>query len=164
MKKGLMLFLGVYCASVVAAPLSPELAEAQIRDVVETFRVSIIEKDKDSFSSLFYSEDIPFIAVFSEEMLKRKRKEKPDYPHAVDFGKFRPPVAMISDTDDLEEKIWNVKVNTDGYLASVHFDYSDHVDGKKRAWGTESWSMIKVDKQWKITSVSFTVTEVESNE
>ncbi|MBO1254996.1 hypothetical protein J3L16_04750 [Alteromonas sp. 5E99-2] len=92
-------------------------------------------------------------------MLELKRKEKPNYPHAVDFGKFRAPVAMISDSENLEEKIWNVEVATDGYLASVHFDYSDHVNGKKRAWGTESWNLIKVNKEWKITSVAFTVTE-----
>ncbi|GEA06833.1 hypothetical protein KUL42_15940 [Alteromonas sp. KUL42] len=135
-------------------------SETQIREVVEKFRVSIINKDKAVFESLFYSESIPFIAVFSEEMLKAKREERADYPATVDFGKFGPPSKMLLGNDALEEKIWNVNVQTDGYLASVHFDYSDHENGKMRAKGTESWSMVKHGEDWKITSISFTVTQV----
>ena len=60
-------------------------------------------KDKAVFESLFYSESIPFIAVFSEEMLKAKRKERADYPATVDFGKFGPPSKMLLGDDALEE-------------------------------------------------------------
>lgn len=137
-------------------------SETQIRDVIEQFRISIIKNDKDTFSSLFFSDEVPFIAVFSDEMLASKRIERPNYPAAVDFGKLGPPANLISESDEQEEKMWNIKVQTDGHLASVHFDYSDHDNGKKKAWGTESWSMVKVDTDWKITSVSFTVTEVKS--
>ena len=143
------------------AEASPLDSEAEIREVIELFRVSIIDKDKATFSSLFFSEDIPFIAVFSEEMLAKKRLENPKYPAAVDFGQFGSPVKMLDGNDAEEEKVWNIKIQADGYLASVHFDYSDYVNGEQRAYGTESWSMIKVDDKWKITSVLFTVTEVD---
>jgi hypothetical protein len=163
MKKGLACLILSISSSAFAELSSLEKSEAQIRDVVESFRVSILNKDKEIFSSLFYSEDIPFVAVFSDEMLKQVRMEKPNYPATVNFGKFGSPVdRMISNEQNLEEKISNVKVQTDGYLGSVHFDYTDHVDGNRRAWGTESWSMVKVDKSWKITSVTFTVTEEKS--
>ena len=132
----------------------------QIQEVVEAFKVSIIKKDKKTFKSLFYSNDIPFIAVFSDEMVERKRKDNPNFPRSVNFGQFGSPIEdMIEDDVEQEEKIWNVKIDTDGYLGSVHFDYSDHVDGYKRAWGTESWDLIKEDSGWKIVSVTFTVTE-----
>lgn len=137
------------------------IAETQIKQVVEQFKSSIINKDKATFGTLFYSEDIPFIAVFSDEMRTRKRVENPNYPAAVNFGKFGSVLKMISDDEEQEEKIWNLKVQTDGYLGTVHFDYSDHLDGKMRAWGTESWSLVKVEESWKITSISFTVTEVD---
>ncbi|MBC3765559.1 hypothetical protein [Neptunicella marina] len=160
MKKGHALFA-------VSALLTSQFAMAnvvdsgaEIRELVETFRISIINKDKAVFSSLFFSDNIPFVAVFSDEMLSQKRQQKPNYPAVVDFGKFGPPVKMLSDDAEQEEKMWNIKVQTDGYLASVHFDYSDHENGKKKAFGTESWSLVKVDTEWKITSVSFTVTEV----
>ncbi|MCW8091861.1 hypothetical protein [Alteromonas sp. ASW11-130] len=144
----------------MATPMST--SEAQIRELVEKFRVSIINKDKEAFSSLFFDEDVPFIAVFSKEMLDKKRAHKPNYPSVVDFGKFGPPVTMLEGEEPQEEKMWNIKVQTDGYLGSVHFDYSDHESGIKKAWGTESWSLVKVGADWKITSVSFTVTEIEN--
>lgn len=128
--------------------------------VIEKFRVSILNKDKETFSSLFYSDDIPWIAVFSDEMLEAKRKEKPDYPRSVNFGKFGPPVRMISEDGAQEEIIKNIKIETDGYLGSVHFDYIDVRDGIKKAHGTEAWDLVNDQSGWKIVSVKYTVTEI----
>jgi hypothetical protein len=132
----------------------------EIRAVVESFRVSIINKDKATFLSLFYKENIPWIVVFSDEMVAQRRLKKPSFPRSVDFSKFDGGVnKMISDTAEQEEKIWNLKIETDGYLGSVHFDYSDHHNGYKRAWGTEAWDLVRNDDGWKIISVIYTVTE-----
>lgn len=130
-----------------------------IAAIVETFRISLINKDKETFKSLFYSNDIPWIAVFSDEMVNAKRTKKPDYPRTANFGKFGAPEKMISDTEQQEEKMWNIKIDTDGYLGTVHFNYSDHINGYKRAWGTEAWDLVKEDAGWKIVSVKFVVTE-----
>lgn len=141
---------------------SVEDAEADIRGIVEQFRVSIINQDTEVFSSLFLNEDIPFVAVFSKEMLAKKRIDKPDYPAIIDFSDFGSPVKMLSGDETQEEKMSNIKVHTDGYLASVHFDYKDYEGGQQRSYGTELWSLIKVGGDWKITSVTFSVTELES--
>jgi hypothetical protein len=134
----------------------------EIKTVVETFRLSIINKDKEKFKSLFYSESIPWIAVFSDEMVDVKRKVKPDYPRTVNLGKFGPPVEMIADDEEQEEKMWNIKIETDGYLGTVHFHYSDHRDGIKKAFGTEAWDLVRDESSWKIVSVKYTVTEIPS--
>ncbi len=133
----------------------------EIKAVVETFRLAIINKDKTIFKSLFYSDKIPWIAVFSDEMVAEQRKTKPDFPRSVDFGQFGPPEKMISDKEKQEEKMSDIKIQTDGYLASVHFNYSDHRNGVKKAFGTEAWDLVKQDDGWKIVSVKYTVTEVE---
>lgn len=93
----------------------------------------------------------------------QKRKVKPDIPRTVDFGKYGPPVKMISDTDKQEEKMWNIKIETDGYLGSVHFNYSDHRNGIKKAFGTEAWDLIREESGWKIVSVKYTVTEIPAS-
>jgi hypothetical protein len=134
--------------------------EQDIKDVIETFRVSIINKDKETFKTLFYNESTPWIAVFSDEMVDAKRKIKADFPNTVNFGRFGSPVGMISDDDKQEEKIWDIKIDTDGYLASVHFNYSDHRNDIKKAFGTEAWDLVKDGESWKIVSVKYTVTEV----
>ena len=41
------------------------------------------------------------------------------------------PVKMLPGDDDEEEKIWDIKIETDDYLVIVHFNYSDYVNGKR---------------------------------
>jgi hypothetical protein len=146
-----------------AARGNNQVYEKEINTVIETFRLSIINKDRETFKSLFYSENIPWIAVFSDEMVDIKRKVKPNYPRTVDFGKFGPPVKMISDKEKQEEKIWNIQIETDGYLGTVHFNYSDHRNGMKKAFGTEAWDLVRDESSWKIVSVKYTVTEFSTD-
>lgn len=80
--------------------------------------------------------------------------------HTVEFGKFGPPVTMISNTDDQEEKTWNIDVESDGYLGSVHFNHSDHENGVQNAGGTQAWDPVEEESGWKTVSVKYTVTEV----
>ena len=159
--KNLITFIALLSLSSIAlADKTTSEHKDEIRSVVEKFRLSIINKDKETFSSLFYSDDIPWIAVFSDEMLKAKRKVKPDYPRTVNFGKFGPPVRMISENETQEEKISNIKIETDGYLGSVHFDYEDIRNDIKKAFGTEAWDLVNDQSGWKIVSVKYTVTEI----
>ena len=132
-----------------------------LKKVIEVFKSALIEKDYSKLNSIFYSENVPFIVVFSDEMLAQKRKERPKYPSSIDFSKFGSSVKkLISAKEHREEKIWNVKININGKLASIHFDYSDHINHKKRSFGKESWSLVKEEENWKIVSVTYTVTEV----
>lgn len=134
--------------------------EQDIQNVIETFRLAIINKDKETFKTLFYSESTPWIAVFSDEMVDSKRKANANFPNTVNFGKFGSPANMISDDEKQEEKMWDIKIESDGYLASVHFNYSDHRNDIKKAYGTEAWDLVKDGEIWKIVSVKYTVTEV----
>ncbi len=152
-------FIAMILSSSSVANDNVDVYKKEIETVIETFRLAIINKDKETFKSLFYSESIPWIAVFSDEMVNAKRKVKPDFPRTVNFGRFGPPVKMISDRDKQEEKMWNIKIESDGYLGSVHFNYSDHRNGIKKAFGTEAWDLIKDESGWKIVSVMYTVTE-----
>jgi hypothetical protein len=159
LKRILVALTYIFLCSTSVANDNDELHKTEIKAVIETFRLAIINKDKESFKSLFYSESIPWIAVFSDEMVNARRKVKPDFPRSVDFGKFGPPVKMISEKEEQEEKIWDIKVESDGYLGTAHFNYSDHRNGIKKAFGTEAWDLIKEDSGWKIVSVKYTVTE-----
>jgi len=55
----------LFCNASVASD-SSDIDKTRIKGVVETFRLAIIKKDKETFKSLFYSESIPWIAVFSD--------------------------------------------------------------------------------------------------
>ncbi|NQZ08871.1 MAG: hypothetical protein HRT35_17075 [Algicola sp.] len=133
--------LALSCSTI--ARENTQVYKNEIRAVVESFRLAIINKDKATFKLLFYSDKIPWIPVFSDEMVAEQRKTKADFPRSVDFGQFGPPENMISDKEKQEEKMSDIKIETDGYLASVHFKYSDHRNGVKKAFGTEAWDYLQ---------------------
>ncbi len=56
-----------------------------------------------------------------------------------------------------QESFYNVQIIEDGAVASVAFDYSFWLNGEKNNWGKEFWHMIKVNENWKIVSVVFSM-------
>ncbi|MFT5520823.1 MAG: hypothetical protein ACI9IA_001420 [Enterobacterales bacterium] len=143
-------------SSVIARGVNP-IYKDELKEFVETFRLSIINQDAETYKSLFYSKSPPWIVVFSDEMVKLRRSEKPNFPRSVDFSKMGSP--FDREMKEREEKIWNIKIETDGYLGYVHFNYSDHEKGLKKAWGTQAWVLVREDAGWKIVSMTYVVTE-----
>lgn len=72
----LMVFIVLGFGGSAIARESIQVYKDEIKTIVKTFRLSIIKKDKETFKSLFYSESIPWIVVFSDEMVNAKKKGK----------------------------------------------------------------------------------------
>lgn len=116
--------------------------------MVESFRTSLIKKDKEAFLQLFLKEDITWTGVTTDasiEMLYASRP-KPEMPRQF--------IEMIANEPmPAEETFSNVRIETDGEIAQVWFDYS-FLDGSYRSnWGKESWQLVRTEKGWKIAAV-----------
>ena len=145
---------------------APQLARAedpahsrqQIEAVVDTFRTALIKKDKEAFLRLFVKEDIVWIGVTTDasvEMLyanrPRPEMKRPPKLFPGTLGGFIDAVAK--DPTPVEEIFSNVRIETDGEVAQVWFDYI-FMEGSYRAnWGKESWQLVRLDAGWKIASV-----------
>lgn len=154
----------IACLLSVSAP-SPASAQGdartrEIEAVVESFRTAIVDKDRGRFSRLFLREDIVWQSVIGDANLQRLRESKPD------TSKLRidPKSTWVSFIDGivaspkrLEEKFSDVRITTDGDIASVYFDYSFNADGKETNHGHESWGLVRTDEGWKIVSVVWSV-------
>ncbi|MEH6435531.1 hypothetical protein [Massilia sp. DD77] len=130
----------------------------QIEQIVETFRKAIIDKDKDSFMKLFLREDITWSAVFTDASVDRF------HARSKAAGRPRPPKLFSSnprsfiediakDPKRLEETFSNVRIDTDGEIAHVWFDYAFMEDKYKQNWGKEGWQLLRTDAGWKIAAV-----------
>jgi len=60
---------------------------------------------------------------------------------------------IASDKATIDEIISNVRIDSDGEVAQVWFDYSNLRDGYKENWGRESWQMVRTEDGWKIAAV-----------
>jgi hypothetical protein len=130
----------------------------EIERVIETFRTSLINKDKDAFMKLFLKEDITWSGVTTDasiEMLYANRP-KPEMTRPKKFFTSSPRkfIEMVAgDPAPAEETFSNVRIDTDGEVAQVWFDYTFMEGSYRSNWGKESWHLVRTESGWKIASV-----------
>jgi ketosteroid isomerase-like protein len=130
----------------------------QIESVIESFRTAIIKKDKDAFLKLFLKDDITWTGVTTDaslEMLYANRP-KPEMQRPRKFfngnpGQFIDFIAK--NPAKLEETFSNVRIESDGEVAQVWFDYTFMAGNRKENWGKESWQLVRTESGWKIAAV-----------
>ena len=142
-------------------PASAQVADngkQQIEGVVEAFRTAIIDKDKDKFMQLFLREETTWITSVTErsrDLTMARNPDKPLRPPKTDVPgnprKFIETIAARSSRD--EETFKNIRIDTDGEVAQVWFDYVFNSDGYASNWGKEAWQLVRTDAGWKIVSV-----------
>ena len=136
---------------------------AAIEQVVEAFRTSIIRKDKPTYMGLFFSdkpEQIGWQFVSEDTRLAHIRKGKPDAIKArrIPANNFVSLIdAAVATPEPREETFDNVRIDTDGEIASVSFDYTFLANGKPSNWGREMWQLVRTEQGWKIYSVVYTI-------
>jgi hypothetical protein len=146
-----------------------------IMQVFENFRMAIIEKDRQKFLSLFYpdSSQISWISVYADSSLKRihkkiqklKKSGRKNLPEVTKTSVSTPEnfiESLISSPAHFEELFHNLKIITDGNVASVAFDYEAQVNGQLHNHGKEIWHLVRTNNGWKINSIIYSIIIDES--
>lgn len=141
-----------------ATPFAP-VAKSDINQLVETFKAAIIAKDGAKLDTLFVAENSSWFSALDQASLDQMRAKKPEAkrfraePDAYKgFTKF-----VGSTTHAIEEKFDNVRIDTDGTVGSVYFDYVFLLDGKPTNHGNETWQVVRTDEGWKINAMLYSV-------
>lgn len=127
----------------------------EVMQVVENFRLALVEKDEQKFVDLFYHKSVPWIGITG-----LKRTGNLPTNNGEQLGNHLSFIGwVVSTPQQIEEKFWDIKIHTDGDVASVYFKYSFHKDNYKSNWGDESWHLINTMQGWKISSVIYSITD-----
>ena len=132
----------------------------EIKQILNSFMDCIIKKDSIKFYTLFHNDPIVWIGVIKKtthEVMLKKEPTRKNYFESS-YKKF---YRLLSDAS--EEKFYNIDIKEDGSIAAVTFDYSFWKSKIKANWGTESWGLVKVNGNWKITSVLFSLESEKIN-
>lgn len=148
-----------------AVAQSPGNGKQEIESIVETFRTAVINKDTATFMRLFLREDITWAGVFTDASVDRfyARRKDPKLPRPPKYFRDSPRKfieGIASEAGLLEETFSNVRIESDGEVAQVWFDYNFMVGDYKQNWGKESWQLVRTESGWKIAAV---VWSMESN-
>ena len=127
--------------------------EVAIQGVVDAFLKSIVDKDRARFLALFLDQRTMWQAVNGDALVAGGQVKAPIEPQ-------NSPVSFIdgivSSPDRLEERFENLRIDTDGDVASVDFDFTFHVNGQTINRGRESWHLVDTGAGgWKIVSVIY---------
>jgi hypothetical protein len=138
-----------------------ETDEKDIGAVIESFRTAIIQHDKQRFLSLFVSPEVPWQGVLTDEGLVKLRHFD---AHAakVAYDNRSTPVtffeSLLRSKKSSEEKFSDIKIDTDGEVATARADY-EFLSGEKLVnSGRECWLLVRTGAGWKITTLAFSST------
>ncbi|MDQ2972567.1 MAG: nuclear transport factor 2 family protein [Pseudomonadota bacterium] len=153
-----MLFLSAQLGGVaVAGAPRPDHSRQEVQHVIDLFQGSVIGKDKAGLSRLFMPTHNSWIIVFAEPSYRAIKAAHPDAPR-IQPGDYQDFVNFIAGSPKrMEEKFSNVRIASDGAVASVYFDFVFLVDGIANNRGSETWQMVHTDDGWKINALAYTI-------
>ena len=130
---------------------------AKIRGVLEEYRQDIIRKDGYAITKILLNSDVLFHHTNTQEEIDKARKLNAQFdgigPSELDgFVEF-----LATSKDKLEEKFQNIEIRQDGPLGLVTSNYDFVENDKVTNSGIEHWQVCKIDGQWKILSVTWTI-------
>lgn len=157
------------CLALLAALPRTALAEnplesrQKIEAVIQAFGKALAEKDKEGFMRLFLREDITWVAVYTDGSVARYRaglKDPKEPTPKTSGGTPRMFIESIArKPEPRRETFENVRIDTDGEIAQVLFDFSMMIGDYRSSWGKESWQMVRTENGWKIAAVVWSAEE-----
>lgn len=130
---------------------------AAIKQVVEQFKAAIIAHDGKTLDSLFLQGHDSWLTVADEKMWAEVKPRNPK-AHKWIAGSRRQFTDFVqNDAKAVEERFYNVRIDTNGAIGSVWFDFDFLQDGKVTNRGSETWQMVRDEDGWKIAAMLYSM-------
>ena len=164
MKKNIPVLLYILIFTISGrAQTTTHNAKDELETMLSTYMSCITEKDSVQFTKLFYDGPVTWVGIFKPKSQQSRMQKDSTKVNNYFKGDYRSFIrSLLSKSNRFEQKFYHVKIQEDGCIAVITFDYSFHTDMKINNRGQESWSLIKANGKWKITSVIFSI-ELENN-
>ncbi|MET3667660.1 hypothetical protein [Caulobacter sp. 1776] len=142
--------------------LAPASARASVESdtrtvdtLVAAYHEAVVSHDGARLLQLFAPTGTAWYSALSDEALTRARRAKPD------VAKLRPGsaqafAAMVSNSKaSLDPRHGDMKILSDGTIATLYFDFSFLIDGQEQNRGSESWQLVRGAEGWRIVSIIY---------
>lgn len=130
-------------------------ATAEIEQLMAAYHQAVASHDGARLSSMFIDNGSTWFNVLSDTAYARARAKDPAASKVrhSSFQWFANIVSTSHSTLDPEHS--NVRILTDGTIASVYFNFTFLIDGKPENRGSETWQLLKTSDGWKIASIVY---------
>ncbi len=135
--------------------LAEDTSRAEIQTVVDRFQAAIKAHDGAALGRMFLPGSTAWITALGPGALRNVREKHPEAP-PYKQGTWHAFAAYVSQASEpIEERFHNVRINTDGTVASVYFDFEFVAAGKVDNRGAETWQMLRTPDGWKIVAMLY---------
>ena len=128
---------------------------ADIQRVMETFHHVVATHDGEGVSELFLDQGSTWVTVLSDKAFAASRA-KNALAQKVHVSSYRDFSAFVSSTkSDLDPRHTDIRIHSDGAVASVYFHFDFVIDGKVENRGDETWQLVKTVDGWRIVAITY---------
>ncbi|MEA1647850.1 hypothetical protein UAJ10_02310 [Nitrospirillum sp. BR 11164] len=149
--------LPAFILSLCLAPAARAEAsdEAGIRQVMDAFHAAVVGHDGARLASLFLPDGGAWLNVLTDQAYAFVAGAKPK----VRVGSHRDFATFVSTTKSaLDPRHDNIRIVSDGTVASVTFDFHFLIDGVETNRGMEMWQLVKDADGWRIAAITYSST------
>ena len=126
-----------------------------IQHVMETFHHAVVTHDGKGVSDLFLDHGSTWVTVLSDKAFSAMRAKKPS-TQKVRVSSYQDFATFVSSTkSDLDPRHADIRIMSDGAVASVYFHFDFVIDGKVENRGDETWQLVKTTDGWRIVAITY---------
>jgi ketosteroid isomerase-like protein len=130
-------------------------ATAEIEQLMAQYHQAVASHDGARMSSLFIDNGSTWFNVLSDAAYARARAKDPA-ALKIRHSSFRDFAKIVSSSHaTLNPEHSNLRIFTDGTIASVYFNFVFLIDGKPENRGSETWQLLKTNDGWKIAAITY---------
>lgn len=132
--------------------------QAQIQQLIGHFKSAIIGKDGNAMRGMFLPGG-SWLQGLDRASLATVRTKKPDAKQFTpgSYEQFAHFIETAPKDKAIEETFDHVRIDTDGTVGTVYFDYRFLVNGKPTNHGVETWQLVNTPEGWKIGAMLYSV-------
>lgn len=133
----------------------PAQSILEIQELRDRYHSAVTGHDGPGLLRLVLPQASLWLTALDEESFLQLRKTKPDTQkvHASNFQQFA--AFLNSSKAQLDPQSSDVRIITDGTIATVYFDFKFLIDGAVQNQGSETWQLINAEDGWKIAAITY---------
>ncbi len=128
-----------------------------INAIIDQFKVAIVARDGKTLGQLFLQDHDSWLSVADDAVWAKVKVLDPKARKVVPSSWKKFSEFIQNAKKPVEERFYNVRIDTNGAVASVWFDFDFLIDGKVTNRGSESWQMVRATDGWKISSMLYSM-------
>jgi hypothetical protein len=138
-----------------STPTSTAQDTVDVQHVMDAFHDAVTTHNGSRLAALFIPEGSTWLNVLSDDAYVRARAKSPDVAK-IRLGGYKKFAEFVSTSKaSLDPRHSHVRIQSDGTIAAVYFDFVFLIDGKEANHGSETWQLVKGPEGWRIATITY---------